>query len=73
MKSLLKIKVQNLLQKKQIYSQLWVIKKYNCGYYDTKQLYNIYKILTNAEWLYKFGGLSMDLLSDYLICQILGV
>ena len=53
--------------------QLWVIKKYNCGYYDTKQLYNIYKILTNAEWLYKFGGLSMDLLSDYLICQILGV
>ena len=53
--------------------QLWVVKKYNCGYYDTKQLYNIYKILTNAEWLYKFGGISMDLLSDYLICQILGV
>ena len=52
--------------------QLWVVKKYNCGYYNTKQLYDIYKMLTNAEYMYKFGGLDMDWLADYLCCKILG-
>ena len=53
--------------------QHWVVKKYNCGYYNTEQLYTIYKLLTNAEWLYKFGGLTQDMLADYLVCQIMGV
>ena len=52
--------------------QHWVIKKRNCGYYDTKQLYNIYKMLTDVERLYKFGGLTQDMLADYIVCKILG-
>jgi len=52
--------------------QHWVIKKRNCGYYDTKQLYNIYKMLTDVERLYKFGGLTQDMLADYIVCRILG-
>ena len=53
--------------------QHWVIKKHNCGYYDTKQLYNIYKMLTNVEYMYKFGGLTQEMLADYIVCHILGV
>lgn len=52
--------------------QFYVIKKYNCGHYNVKQLYNIYKTLTNAEYLYKFGGMTQDMLADYLCCKILG-
>ena len=52
--------------------QLYVVKKYNCGFYSTKQLYNIYKVLTDVEYMYKFGGLDMDYLTDYLCCKILG-
>lgn len=52
--------------------QHWVIKKRNCGYYDTKQLYNIYNMLTDIERLYKFGGLTQDMLADYIVCKILG-
>ena len=52
--------------------QHWVIKKHNCGYYNTEQLYNIYKMLTKVEYLYKFGGLTQDMLADYIVCKILG-
>ena len=52
--------------------QRWVVNKYNTGFYTTKELYDIYKMLTNAEYMYKFGGLDMNMLSDYLIVKILG-
>ena len=53
--------------------QYYVVKKFNCGNYTRDELVKIYDILTRGEYLYKFGGLSTDLLADYLICNILGV
>lgn len=53
--------------------QYFVIKKYNCGYYSEKQLINIYEMLTNMEYNFKFGGISQENLADYVICKILGV
>ena len=52
--------------------QFYVVKKYNTGYYNAKQLYNIYEMLTKCEWLFKFGGLNMEWLADYIIVKILG-
>jgi len=52
--------------------QFFVIKKYNLGYYNEKQLINIYKMLTDMEYKFKFGGLSQENLADYMICKILG-
>ena len=53
--------------------QYWVIKKYNIGYYDLPRLIKIYEMLTGLEYKYKFGGLNMDQMSDYIICKILTV
>lgn len=52
--------------------QYYFIKKNNCGVYSNKQLTDIYEMLANAEYMYKFGGLSMSSLSDYIICRVLG-
>jgi len=53
--------------------QLYVIKKHNIGYYSTEELVKIYSMLTNVEYMYKFGGLTQEQLADYIICNILGV
>lgn len=52
--------------------QFFIIKKYNLNHYSEKDLIDIYQILTNVEWMYKFGGLNMDYLTDFMICKILG-
>jgi len=52
--------------------QLYVIKKHNIGYYSTEELVKIYSMLTNVEYMYKFGGLTQEQLADYIICNILG-
>lgn len=53
--------------------QLFVIKKYNCGFYTNEQLIEIMKMLTNIESLFKYGELPLDNLIDYMICKIIGV
>jgi len=53
--------------------QLFVIKKYNCGYYSNECIINIMALLTNVEYLYKYCGLPIDYLLDYIIVKILGV
>ena len=52
--------------------QFYVVKKYNCGFYSQEELIKIYDMLTNMEYLYKFGGLSTSQLTDYMVCKILG-
>ena len=51
--------------------QLYAIKKNNCGYYSRDELIRIFKLLTSLEYKYKFEGLSLNNLIDYLICNIL--
>ena len=53
--------------------QFFVTKKYKTGHYKKDELVKIMSILTNIEYLYKFGGLSVNQLIDYLIIKIIGV
>jgi len=53
--------------------QFFVIKKYNTGFYTEDQLVKILDMLTNVEYLYKYDGISMSSLIDYMICIIMGV
>jgi DNA polymerase III delta subunit len=53
--------------------QFYVIKKYNCGYYNEKQLIKIYDILINIEYMFKFKELDIDDIIDYIIVKILEV
>ena len=53
--------------------QLFVIKKYNCGFYTNEQLIKILKMLTNIESLFKYEELPLNYLVDYMICKIMGV
>ena len=53
--------------------QFFITKKYKTGHYSKKELIDIMNILTNIEYMYKFGGLSLNQLIDYLIIKILGV
>ena len=53
--------------------QFYITKKYKTGHYSKKELTEIMSILTNIEYMYKFGGLSVDQLIDYLIIKIMGV
>lgn len=50
--------------------QFFVIKKYNCGYYSTEELFNILKFLTGFEYDLKISGLLKDSLLDYLIIML---
>ena len=52
--------------------QFFVVKKYNIGYYNRDQLIRIMEVLTNVEYMFKYGELPLSLLIDYLICEILG-
>lgn len=52
--------------------QFFVVKKYNCGYYNRDQLIKIMKVLTNIEYMFKYNELPLSLLIDYLVCEILG-
>ena len=52
--------------------QFFVVKKYNCGYYNRDQLIKIMKVLTNVEYMFKYNELPLSLLIDYLVCEILG-
>ena len=40
--------------------QFYVIKKFNCGFYTNDQLINILKLLTNVEYLFKYGEISIS-------------
>lgn len=51
--------------------QLYAIKKNNCGYYSKDELVRIFKLLTSLEYKYKFEGLSLNNLIDYMVCNIL--
>ena len=53
--------------------QFFVMKKYKTGHYKKDELIKIMTMLTNIEYLYKFGGLSVNQLIDYLIIKIMGV
>lgn len=53
--------------------QYWVIKKYNCGFYSNEQLIQILKLLTNIEYMFKYGEIPINNLIDYMTCKILGV
>ena len=52
--------------------QLYAIKKNNCGYYSIKRLIEIFEMLTDMEYKFKYGGLAQNRLVDYMICKILG-
>jgi len=52
--------------------QFYVIKKFNCGFYTNDQLINILKLLTNVEYLFKYGEISISELIDYIIIKVLG-
>lgn len=52
--------------------QFFVVKKYNIGYYNRDQLIHIMKVLTNVEYMFKYGELPLSMLIDYLICEVLG-
>lgn len=51
--------------------QYYAIKKNNCGYYSEEELIDMYKMLTDIEYKFKFGGLTQEQLADYIICKIL--
>lgn len=51
--------------------QFYAIKKNNCGYYSNERLIKIFKMLTDMEYEFKFGGISQSQLIDYMICKIL--
>ena len=52
--------------------QYFAIKKNNCGIYSKEQLVKIYRMLTDIEDKFKFGGLPQEMIIDYMICSILG-
>ena len=51
--------------------QFFVIKKYNCWYYTNEELIEILSLLTNIESLYKYNGITINNLIDYIIINIL--
>lgn len=52
--------------------QFYAIKKNNCGYYSNSKLVEIFKLLTDLEYKFKFDGLPRNMLIDYMVCKILG-
>lgn len=50
--------------------QFYVMKKYNCGYYSTEELYNILEFLSGFEYDLKFSGISKDKMLDYLLVML---
>lgn len=51
--------------------QFYAIRKKNCGYYSLESLIKIYEMLTNLEYMYKFGGLTQENLADYIVCKMM--
>jgi len=52
--------------------QFYAIKKNNCGYYSNNRLIEIFNMLTDLEYKFKFEGLPQNKLIDYMVCKILG-
>lgn len=52
--------------------QFFVVKKYNCGFYNRDQLVKIMEVLTNVEYMFKYEELPISMLIDYVVCNILG-
>jgi hypothetical protein len=50
--------------------QFYVMKKYNCGYYSTEELYNILEFLSGFEYDLKFSGILKDKILDYLLVML---
>lgn len=53
--------------------QFWAIKKYSCGIYTRNQLYEIYKFLTNCDYLIKSGYVPITNMLDYIIVNIMSI
>ena len=53
--------------------QFFVIKKYNVGYYSSSQLEKILKFLSNVEYMFKYDEFPLELIIDYIVCEVLGV
>lgn len=53
--------------------QLWFYRKNLCNYYSEKEILKILKLLTNVEYLFKYGGIEMNNLIDYIIINVMGV
>ena len=52
--------------------QFYAISKYNCGHYTKEDLINIFKLLTNIEYMFKYESLDVSNIIDYLIINIMG-
>ena len=52
--------------------QFFVVKKYNCGFYNRDQLVKIMEVLTNVEYKFKYEEFPVSMLIDYVVCNILG-
>lgn len=50
--------------------QFYAIKKYSCGYYTKQQLINIYKFLTNCDYMIKSGYADIGMMADFIIVKI---
>ena len=50
--------------------QFYAIKKYSCGYYTKQQLINIYKFLTNCDYMIKSGYADIGMMADFIIAKI---
>lgn len=53
--------------------QFWAIKNYSCGYYNRKELMEIYSFLNGLDYKIKTGELDTSILIDYIICKILTI
>ena len=51
--------------------QFFVIKKYNCWYYTNDELVEILSFLTNIEHMFKYEGINVSELIDYILINIL--
>ena len=53
--------------------QLWAIKKFSCNIYTRNQLLEIYKLLTNCDYMIKSGYMPSNIMIPYLIFNILTI
>ena len=53
--------------------QFWAIKNYSCGYYNKKELVEIFKFLNLLDYKVKSGELDTSMLVDYIVCKIMTI
>lgn len=51
--------------------QFWAIKNYSCGFYSKDELVHIYKLLLSLDKKIKNGDIPINMVIDYIICNIL--